>query len=439
MVDKKLKIAVIGGGSSYTPELVDGILKRYRELPVGELWLVDIEAGRQKLEIIEALARRMVLKSGFDIKVFSTLDRREAIMGADFVVTQFRVGGLSAREKDELIPLKYDVVGQETTGPGGYAKAMRTIPVILDICRDIEDLAPEAWLINFTNPAGIITEAVKTYTKVKVIGLCNIPICSVMDIAKLLEVDAQRVKADFTGLNHMNFITNVYVDGYSVIGDLIENYSRQELRDKIEAISDIVWDIDFIKSLGMLTSPYHRYYYITKTMVAEEKEAVRGGGSRAMRVKELESSLFEIYKNEDLDVKPKELEGRGGAYYSDAAVSLISAIYNDKNEIHTVNVLNNGTITNVPDNAVIEANCIIGRNGPRPIHIGAAPAKISGLINLVKAYEQLTVKAAVSGSYYDALTAINANPLITEYADGKAILDEFIEAHSPYLDYIKKQ
>lgn len=439
MMDKKLKIAVIGGGSSYTPELVDGILKRYRELPVGELWLVDIEAGRQKLEIIEALARRMVLKSGFDIKVFSTLDRREAIMGADFVVTQFRVGGLSAREKDELIPLKYDVVGQETTGPGGYAKAMRTIPVILDICRDIEDLAPEAWLINFTNPAGIITEAVKTYTKVKVIGLCNIPICSVMDIAKLLEVDAQRVKADFTGLNHMNFITNVYVDGYSVIGDLIENYSRQELRDKIEAISDIVWDIDFIKSLGMLTSPYHRYYYITKTMVAEEKEAVRGGGSRAMKVKELESSLFEIYKNEDLDVKPKELEGRGGAYYSDAAVSLISAIYNDKNEIHTVNVLNNGTITNVPDNAVIEANCIIGRNGPRPIHIGAAPAKISGLINLVKAYEQLTVKAAVSGSYYDALTAINANPLITEYADGKAILDEFIEAHSPYLDYIKKQ
>lgn len=439
MVDKKLKIAVMGGGSSYTPELVDGILKRYRELPVGELWLVDIEAGRHKLEIIEALARRMVRKSGFDIKVFSTLDRREAILGADFVVTQFRVGGLTAREKDELIPLKYDVVGQETTGPGGYAKAMRTIPVILDICRDIEDLAPEAWLINFTNPAGIITEAVKTYTKVKVIGLCNIPICSVMDIAKLLEVDAQRVKADFTGLNHMNFITNVYLDGYSIIGDLIENYSRQELRDKIEAISDIVWDIDFIKSLGMLTSPYHRYYYITKTMVAEEKEAVRGGGSRAMKVKELESSLFEIYKNEDLDVKPKELEGRGGAYYSDAAVSLISAIYNDKNEIHTVNVLNNGTITNVPDNAVIEANCIIGRNGPRPIHIGAAPAKISGLINLVKAYEQLTVKAAVSGSYYDALTAINANPLITEYADGKAILDEFIEAHSPYLDYIKKQ
>ncbi len=439
MVDKKLKIAVMGGGSSYTPELVDGILKRYRELPVGELWLVDIEAGRQKLEIIEALARRMVLKSGFDIKVFSTLDRREALLGADFVVTQFRVGGLSAREKDELIPLKYDVVGQETTGPGGYAKAMRTIPVILDICRDIEDLAPEAWLINFTNPAGIITEAVKTYTKVKVIGLCNIPICSVMDIAKLLEVDAQRVKADFTGLNHMNFITNVYVDGYSVIDDLIENYSRQELRDKVEAISDIVWDIDFIKSLGMLTSPYHRYYYITKTMVAQEKEAVRSGGSRAMKVKELESSLFEIYKNNDLDVKPKELEGRGGAYYSDAAVSLISAIYNDKNEIHTVNVLNNGTITNVPDNAVIEANCIIGRNGPRPIHIGAAPAKISGLINLVKAYEQLTVKAAVSGSYYDALTAINANPLITEYADGKAILDEFIEAHSPYLDYIKKQ
>jgi 6-phospho-beta-glucosidase len=437
-MEKALKIAVIGGGSSYTPELVEGILKRKNELLVSELWLVDIEEGKQKLDIIEALTKRMIKKSGLDIKVYSTLNRREAIQNADFVITQFRVGGLKAREKDELIPLKYDVIGQETTGPGGFAKAMRTIPVILDICRDIEELAPDAWLVNFTNPAGIITEAVKTHSNVKVLGLCNIPLCTKMDIAKLLKVDSKRVKADFVGLNHMNFITNVYLDGYSILDEIIKKYSDSEYHDQVEAISDIVWDIDFINSLGMLTSPYHRYYYITKTMLEEEKESVRTNGSRAMQVQRLEKSLFELYKDENLDVKPKELEGRGGAYYSDAAISLISAIYNDKNEIHTINVLNNGTITNVPSDAIIEANCIVGRNGAEPIHIGAANTKIAGLINYVKAYEKLTIKAAVSGSYDDALMAINANPLVNEYSDAKAILDELLIAHRPYLDYVKK-
>ena len=438
MMEKTLKIVVIGGGSSYTPELVEGILKRKNELPVSELWLVDVEEGKQKLHIIEALTKRMIKKSGLDIKVYSTLNRREAIQDADFVITQFRVGGLKAREKDELIPLKYDVIGQETTGPGGFAKAMRTIPVILDICRDIEEMAPDAWLVNFTNPAGIITEAVKTHSKVKVLGLCNIPLCTKMDIAKLMKVDSKRIKADFVGLNHMNFITNVYLDGYSILDEIIKKYSNPEYHDQVEAISDIVWDIDFINSLGMITSPYHRYYYITKTMLEEEKESVRTNGSRAMQVQRLEKSLFELYKDENLDVKPKELEGRGGAYYSDAAISLISAIYNDKNEIHTINVLNNGTITNVPSDAIIEANCIVGRNGAKPIHIGAANTKIAGLINYVKEYEQLTIKAAVTENYYDALMAINANPLVNEYSDAKAILDEFLIAHSPYLDYLKK-
>lgn len=437
-MSKTLKIAVIGGGSSYTPELVEGILNRKDELPVSELWLVDIEDGKQKLEIIEALTKRMVEKSGLNIKVFATLNRREAINDADFVITQFRVGGLKAREKDELIPLKYDVIGQETTGPGGFAKAMRTIPVILDICREIEELAPDAWLVNFTNPAGIITEAVKTHSKVKVLGLCNVPLCTKMDIAKLLKVDSKRVEADFVGLNHMNYITNVYLDGHSILDEIIKKYNKLEYREQVEAISDIVWDIDFIKSLGMLTSPYHRYYYITKTMLEEEKESVRTNGSRAMQVQRLEKSLFELYKDENLNVKPKELEGRGGAYYSDAAISLISAIHNDKNEIHTINVLNNGTITNVASDAVIEANCIVGRNGAEPIHIGAAHTKIAGLINYVKSYEKLTIKAAVSGSYHDALMAINANPLVNEYADAKAILDELLIAHKPYLDYVKE-
>ncbi|HML36360.1 MAG TPA: 6-phospho-beta-glucosidase [Bacillota bacterium] len=438
-MEGKLKVAVIGGGSSYTPELIEGILNRKDELPIAEIWLVDVEEGRQKLDIIAALSRRMAARSKADVKVFATLNRREAISGADYVISQFRVGFLKAREKDELIPLKHNAIGQETTGPGGFANAMRTIPVILDICRDIEELAPDAWLINFTNPAGIITEAVRKYTGVKVLGLCNIPIGMIKDIAKLLSVEPERVTAEFVGLNHMNYIRDVCLDGRSILDELIEKYEDETLREKIEQISDIAWDIDFMRSLHMIPSPYHRYYYITDTMLEEERKSVEAGGSRAMKVQTIEKELFSMYADENLAEKPKKLEERGGAYYSEAAISLISAIYNNKNEVHTVNVLNEGTIANVPYDAVIEANCLVGKSGAKPINIGKADIRIAGLINAVKAYEQLTIEAAVSGEYHKALMALCANPLVHEYADAKAILDEFLTAHSPYLDYVKKR
>ncbi|SDF42306.1 Family 4 glycosyl hydrolase [Thermoanaerobacter thermohydrosulfuricus] len=192
MFKKDLKIAVIGGGSSYTPELIEGFIKRYNELPVKDLYLVDIEEGKEKLEIVGGLAKRMVEKAGVGINIHLTLDRREAIKDADFVVTQFRVGRIDARIRDEKIPLKYDVIGQETTGPGGFAKAQRTIPVILDVCKDIEELAPNAWLINFTNPSGVITETVLKHTNVKAIGLCNVPIGMVYGVAEMLEVNPKQ-------------------------------------------------------------------------------------------------------------------------------------------------------------------------------------------------------------------------------------------------------
>lgn len=433
-----LKVAVIGGGSSYTPELVEGIIKRAGELPVRQLWLVDIEEGKEKLEIIADLAKRMAQKSGTCMEIIPTLERGKAIEGANFIVTQFRVGGLKAREKDEIIPLKHDLIGQETTGAGGFAKALRTIPVILDICKEIEELSPDAWLINFTNPAGIITEAVLNHSRVKAIGLCNVPISMVNDIARVLEVDSKRIYADFTGLNHMNYITALYLDGKNIIDELIEMYSSDHLKEKVEKISDIIWDTDFLKALRMIPSPYHRYFYLTRKMLDEEKESLKTSGSRAMKVQEIEKKLFELYRNEDLKEKPKELEKRGGAYYSEAAVSLISAIYNNKNEIHTVNVLNNGTIANIPDNAVIEANALIGKSGARPLNIGKAPVKIAGLINSVKSYEQLTIQAAVKKDYYTALMALNANPLIADASKAPKVLDELIEEHKPYLDYMRK-
>ncbi|MER2256742.1 MAG: 6-phospho-beta-glucosidase, partial [Priestia megaterium] len=220
---KGIKIVTIGGGSSYTPELIEGFIKRYDELPVRELWLVDVEEGKEKLEIVGDLAKRMVKKSGLPIDVHLTLDRREALKDADFVTTQFRVGLLDARAKDERIPLKYGVLGQETNGPGGLFKGLRTIPVILDICRDIEELCPEAWLINFTNPAGMVTEAVLRYSNIKkIVGLCNVPIGMEMGIAKLLDVDHSRIRIDFAGLNHMVYGLDVYVDGVSVKDQVID-------------------------------------------------------------------------------------------------------------------------------------------------------------------------------------------------------------------------
>jgi 6-phospho-beta-glucosidase len=434
-----LKITVIGGGSSYTPELIDGIVRRKDLLPVKELWLLDIPEGEKKLSVIAAFAGRMTKKAGADIKICPTLDRRAALDGADFVLSQFRVGGLAGRAKDEAVPLKYGIIGQETTGPGGYAYALRTLPVIFDICRDIEELSPHAWLINFTNPAGIITEGILNYTKVKAMGLCNGPITIKRAIAKLLKVESERIGAEFVGLNHMSFVRDVTLDGKSIIKDLIDMYGnvQGEAREELERVSDVLWDPWFIKSLGMLTSFYHRYYFKYRTMLREEEENLKNNGSRALLVQEIERKLFEIYADESVDEKPAELEQRGGAYYSEAAVALINAIYNDKNEVHTVNVRNRGTISDLPYDAVIETNALVGAGGASPIVIGKMPEKVAGLISYVKSFEQLAVKAAVNRSYDDALTAMIANPFINDYEVAKALLDDLIAAHKPLLDYLK--
>lgn len=436
MSKKGLKIAVIGGGSSYTPELIEGFIKRYNELPVKDIYLMDIEEGKEKLEIVGNLARRMVKKAGLDITIHLTLDRKEAIEGADFVITQFRVGGIDARIRDEKIPLKYDVIGQETTGPGGFAKAQRTIPVILDICKDIEELAPNAWLINFTNPSGVITETVLKYTKVKAIGVCNVPIGMVYGIANLMGVDPKRIYIRFAGLNHLVWGTNVYLDGEDITEKLIGMYeSARSL--SMKNIPELPWDPEFIKSLGMYPCPYHRYYYLTDQMLKEQKKEAATVGTRGEVVKKLEKELFELYKDPNLNVKPPQLEKRGGAHYSDAACSLISSIYNDKKDIHVVNVRNNGTIADLPDDVVIETNAVVDKNGAHPITIGHVSPKIRGLMQVVKAYEELTIEAGVRGDYYAALQALTIHPLVPSATIAKKILDDIIEQNKEYLPQYK--
>jgi 6-phospho-beta-glucosidase len=439
---EKLKIATIGGGSSYTPELVEGFIKRYDELPVTELWLVDIPEGKEKLEIVGALAKRMVQKAGIPMEIHLTLDRRQALEGADFVTTQFRVGGLEARAKDERIPLKYGVIGQETNGPGGLFKGLRTIPVILDIIRDMKELCPDAWLINFTNPAGMVTEAILRYSDHrKVVGLCNVPIGMRMGVAQLLGVDASRVHIDFAGLNHMVFGLNVYLDGTNITEQVIDLVANPEKTGiTMKNIVDLGWEPEFLKGLKVLPCPYHRYYFQTSKMLHEELEAAKTNGTRAEVVKQLEKELFELYKDPNLDIKPPQLEQRGGAYYSDAACSLISSIYNDKRDIQPVNTQNNGAIASIPNESAVEVNCVITKDGPKPIAVGDLPVAVRGLVQQIKSFERVAAEAAVTGDYQTALVAMTINPLVPSDTVAKQILDEMLEAHKDYLpQFFRKQ
>ena len=431
-----IKIVTIGGGSSYTPELVEGFIKRHKELPVKELWLVDIEEGKHKLEIVGNLAKRMVKKAGVDMEVNLTLDRREALKDADFVTTQLRVGLLDARIKDERIPLSHGVIGQETNGAGGLFKALRTVPVVLDIIKDIEELCPNAWLVNFTNPTGVISEAVFKYTNFRrYIGLCNVPIGVKNGMADILEVENDRVEMDFAGLNHMVYALNVRLDGKDITKEAIEKFVTSSLT--MQNIKDIPLNADFVRALGVIPCPYHKYYYKHKEMLEEELEGFKDGKTRGETVKALEDDLFELYKDENLAVKPPQLEKRGGAYYSDAACNLINSIYNDKKDIQVVNTLNNGAIRDFREDSAAEMSCVITKEGPKPLSVGYLPVAVSGLVTEIKAFEILAAKAAVEGDYNAALQALCINPLIPSDDLAKTILDEMMEAHKEYLPQFK--
>lgn len=431
-----IKIVTIGGGSSYTPELVEGFIKRHKELPVKELWLVDIEEGKHKLEIVGNLAKRMVKKAGVDMEVNLTLDRREALKDADFVTTQLRVGLLDARIKDERIPLSHGVIGQETNGAGGLFKALRTVPVVLDIIKDIEEICPNAWLVNFTNPTGVISEAVFKYTNFRrYIGLCNVPIGVKNGMADILEVEKDRVEMDFAGLNHMVYALNVRLDGKDITKEAIEKFVTSSLT--MQNIKDIPLNADFVRALGVIPCPYHKYYYKHKEMLEEELEGFKDGKTRGETVKALEDDLFELYKDENLAIKPPQLEKRGGAYYSDAACNLINSIYNDKKDIQVVNTLNNGAIRDFREDSAAEMSCVITKEGPKPLSVGYLPVAVSGLVTEIKSFEILAAKAAVEGDYNAALQALCINPLIPSDDLAKTILDEMMEAHKEYLPQFK--
>lgn len=441
IMKKGVKIVTIGGGSSYTPELVEGFIKRYDVLPVDELWLVDIEAGREKLEIVGALAQRMVHKAGLPMKVILSYDRRTALKDADFVTTQMRIGRLPARILDERIPLSHGMIGQETNGAGGMFKAFRTIPVILDIVKDMQELCPNAWMINFTNPAGMVTEAVLRYTDFKrVIGLCNVPVNMVAGIAKIMDVEEERVRMELQGVNHHIFATDVYVDGVSKMDEVVERYANVNPEDALamKNFNALPFSPSFIRGLHAIPCPYHNYYFFTKEQLEEELEQFKEGKVRGEVVSKVETELFELYKDEHLEIKPKQLEQRGGARYSDAACNLIASIYSNKGDIQYVDVHNAGTISDLPYDSAVEVACIITGDGPKPIATGELKPQIAGTVQMIKSFERLVVDAAVSGDRDLAVTALNMNPLCPSDKLANIVVDELIEAHKEYLPQFQK-
>lgn len=429
-----LKIAIIGGGSSYTPEIIEGFILRHHELPLEEIWLVDIPAGEEKLTIVGNLAKRMVEKSGINCKIHLTLNRREALKGASFVTTQFRVGLLEARIKDERIPLSRGMLGQETNGVGGFAKALRTIPVILDIAKDMEELCPDAFLINFTNPAGVITETVLRHTKIKAIGLCNVPVNMRKAVAKVLGSEDFVFHA--TGLNHYVWGKHVYFQGKDVMPELLPRLlADDEFNPK--NIGATPYIEEQVLATGLMPCYYHSYYYLQDEMLKHGIEDFKENGTRGEVVKRVEDELFELYKDVNLAVKPAQLEKRGGAYYSEAACELINAIYNDKRSLMIVNVQNNSTLPFLPQDAVIETTCMITNAGAIPLAMSPLPESAQGELALLKAYERLTIEAGIEGNYGKALQALTIHPLTTSGQVLKEVFDEILEAHKEFLPQFK--
>lgn len=446
-MSKKLKIVTIGGGSSYTPELMEGFIDRADKLDIKELWLVDIEEGREKLEIVGAMAQRMVKAAGLDWEVKLTLDRREALKDADFVTTQFRVGQLDARIRDERIPGKYGLIGQETNGAGGIFKAFRTIPVILDIIKDMEELAPNAWLINFTNPAGMVTEAaIKVGGWKRTIGLCNVPVGSTKQNHEAMGYDEHDDKLfmKYAGLNHFHWHRVWDVDGREVTDELIDQlyhpdseFAKNKLKE-VKNINPINYNYEQIKDLGILPCGYHRYYYITRDMLEESLENYENHTTRAETVKQTEAELFELYKDPALDYKPEQLTKRGGAHYSEAACELISSIHNDSRTVMVVSTENNGTITDLPYDCVVEVSSVITSHGAEPFNWGSFAPAARGPLQMMKAMEETVIEAAVKGDYNKALHAFNINPLITSGSYTKPMLDEMLVANKDYLPQFKE-
>ena len=415
-----MKIAVVGGGSTYTPELVDGIARLGGTIDVDQLVLCDPDSAR--LEVVAGVSQRIAGRRGWPGKITSTSDLGAAVDGADFVLLQLRIGGQAARHQDETIPLRCGCVGQETTGAGGFAKALRTVPVVLDIAAEVQRRAPDAWIIDFTNPVGIVTRALLDGGH-RALGLCNVAIGFQRLFASWLGVDAAEVRLGHAGLNHLTWIRSVDVGGTDVLPAIIEEHGEQ-LSDRLGL------PLRLLHTLGAVPSYYLRYFYRHDAVVAEQRDAER---TRAEEVAEIELELLEIYRDPKVDTKPELLVRRGGAFYSEAAVQLVSSLCADTGDVQVVDVRNNGALAELPDDAVVEVPCIINRSGATPAVTRGLDRSTNGLAAAVASYERLAAEAAVTGDRETAFLALLAHPLIGQIKPAEQLLDDLLRVNAAHL------
>jgi len=425
-----MKITVIGGGSTYTPELVNGFLARAGSLPLKELWLMDND--QERLEIVGGFAQRMVKAKGDPFKVVLSYNQREAVAGAKYIITQLRVGLMPARRGDEYLGLRHGLVGQETTGVGGMAKALRTIPVLLSIAKDIREVAPEALLANFTNPAGLVTEALNRHAPdVPAVGVCNVGITMKMEALEWLEkstgskLDDSRAALNTLGLNHLTWHRGFTVDGRDMWPAVFSAFA-----EKMKKEEDPECDLRTLEILGMIPNYYLQYFYYTERKVAAQK---KWPPSRAEEVMELEKGLLRDYANPALSEPPADLMKRGGAYYSTLATQLINSHYNDLGQVHVVNVRNNGAVKQWAADWVLELPAKVDKRGVHPLLAAPLPAVCFGLISQVKMYELLTVEAAVRGDKNALYQALLAHPLGPSADRAQAVMDDMLETNRQWL------
>ena len=408
-----MKIAVIGGGSTYTPELIEGFAARADVLPVDELVLEDI--SEERLDIVGGLARRILARTGHPARLVTTTSLDDAVDGAAAVLVQLRVGGQQARLMDETLPGEFGLIGQETTGAGGFAKALRTVPVVLDIASVVtKRAAPGAWIVDFTNPVGIVTRALLDDGH-RALGLCNVAIGLQRRLASRLGVEPERVRLDHAGLNHLSWVRRVLVDGVDRLPEL--------LADPI----DVGSPAELMRTLGAIPSYYLRYYYSTNEVLRE------GGARRAEQVMEIEQQLLAMYADPALDRKPALLDERGGAYYSEAAAALVTSLLTGDGALHYVDLGNSGTITGLPDEAVVEVPATVDRSGAHAEPVAPLAPELLGLVQAVTAYEVLTIEAARSGDRSTALRALVAHPLVRQWETVVPMLDAILDAGRAYL------
>lgn len=404
-----MKIAVIGGGSTYSPELMFGLADRAETLSLETVHLMDQDAER--LEVVSGFVRRMAEQLAPDLRIEAGTDPRAAVEGASFVITQIRVGGQAARLEDERLGKRHRIIGQETTGVGGLAKALRTIPVLLEYAATVERYAPDATLINFTNPVSVVTEAILTHGRKKTIGLCNIPISQRNEIAAQLGVSWRDVQIDSVGLNHLSFIRGVQVGGEEVLPRLIDDVAAVLASGHKPAnIPDLDFPAALIQNLGMIPSDYLRYYFMASETVSEQQGKQR---LRAEEVMGIERELLEHYDDPTQNERPAALLERGGAFYSHAALEIIEAVRGDTSARLIVDTENAGSIPELPFGACVEVPCRVDSAGAHPLPQQPLEPAIRGLIQHVKAYEELAIKAALSKSRRDLYLALLTHPLVS--------------------------